>query len=332
MKILLYIENNDKLNKTGIGTAISHQKKALELNKIEYTTNPLDDYDILHVNNYTPKTYLFMKKAKEQGKKIVCHAHFIQEYYNNSFSFSNKVAPIIKKWLIRCYNLADYIITPTPYSKEKLESYGIKKPIIAISNGIDLKEYEYDKKIGDQFREHLGFESKDKIIISVGAFYERKGILDFIDIAKKLPEYKFIWFGHIPLMIPGKVKKALKTGLDNLFFPGYVEPELLKGAYFGADLFLFPSYDEVEGIVVLEALASTQRLLIRDIPVYNDWLEDGKNVYKAKDIEEFIIKTRDIINYELKNVTKEGYKVAEDRNLKKIGKQILKVYKEVLKK
>ena len=36
---------------------------------------------------------------------------------------------------------------------------------------------------------------------------------------------------------------------------------------------------KTEGIVVLEALASKQNVLVRDIPVYNGWLEDSKNCY-----------------------------------------------------
>ena len=36
----------DTIEQSGVGRAIKHQMKALELNGIEYTTNPEDDYDI----------------------------------------------------------------------------------------------------------------------------------------------------------------------------------------------------------------------------------------------------------------------------------------------
>jgi 1,2-diacylglycerol-3-alpha-glucose alpha-1,2-glucosyltransferase len=39
------------------------------------------------------------------------------------------------------YSSADLIITPTPYSKKLIEGYGFNKKVLAISNGIDLKEY-----------------------------------------------------------------------------------------------------------------------------------------------------------------------------------------------
>ena len=42
------------------------------------------------------------------------------------------------------------------------------------------------------------------------------------------------------------------------------------------------SKEETEGIVILEALAMKIPTLIRDIPVYEGWLTDSKDVYKAK--------------------------------------------------
>lgn len=35
--------------------------------------------------------------------------------------------------------------------------------------------------------------------MGVGLYIERKGILDFVELAKRLPEYKFIWFGYSSL-------------------------------------------------------------------------------------------------------------------------------------
>ena len=50
---------------------------------------------------------------------------------------------------------------------------------------------------------------------------------------------------------------------------------------------LFPSREETEGIVVLEALASQQQVLVRDIPVYQGWLVANENCYMGHSIEEF---------------------------------------------
>ena len=331
MKVLLYTENEKMLSKSGLGKAITHQMRALEENGIEYTKDPNDDYDIVHINYYGPKSFSLAKKAKKEGKKVIYHAHSTEEDFRNSFILSNQIAPIFKDWIIKCYSLGDHILTPTPYSKHLLESYGIDVPITDISNGIDVKFFEKNIELGKKFRKDFGYSDSDKIIMGVGLYIERKGILDFVELARMLPQYKFIWFGYSPLAAsPIKIRKAVNTKLDNLCFAGYVEPEVLRGAYSGCNLYLFPTLEETEGIPIMEACAAKIPALIRDIPVFSGWLEDGVNVYKAKDIDEFETKIKGILEGKLKDLTEEGYKVALSRDVKLVGKKLIDVYKSVL--
>lgn len=333
MKVLLYTEGEKVVSKSGLGKAIKHQMQALESQNIKYTTNIKDDYDILHINTYFPKSYLFAKRAKKRGKKIVYHAHSTEEDFRNSFIFSNQLAPLFKKWIIKCYNLGDVIVTPTPYSKRLLEGYGINKKIYAISNGIELDFFKKDKKQGKIFREKYGYSKDDKVIIGIGLYLERKGILDFVKLAKILPQYKFIWFGYSPLKAsPKEIQKAVNTKLDNLIFAGYVEPSMIKAAMNGCDLYLFPTLEETEGIPIIEACACQTKALIRDIGVFDEWLIDGVNVYKAKNIDEFKEKIIGIVEGKLPNLTKEAYQVAVNRDIKNIGKSLKEVYSEVLNK
>ena len=331
MKILLYTEGLKTIGKSGLGKAIKHQEKALSDNKMDYTKNIKDDFDILHINFYGPKSYFFAKKAKKNGKKIVYHAHSTEEDFKNSFILSNLIAPLFKWWICKCYKLGDHILTPTPYSKRLLESYHkFNVPITDISNGIDVNFFKHNDELGKSFRDKFGYSKDDKIIMGVGLYIERKGILDFVELAKRLPQYKFIWFGYSPLIFsPFKIRKAVKTKLDNLTFAGYVEPDILKGAYSGCDLYLFPTLEETEGIPIMEACAAKIPALIRDIPVFSEWLEDGKNVYKAKNIDEFEEKIKLILSGKLKDVTEEGYKVALDRDIKKIGKKLISIYEKL---
>ena len=332
MKVLLYTEGEKLISKSGLGKAIQHQKKALEYEKIEYTTNIHDDYDLVHINYYGPKSYLLAKKAKKKGKKVVYHAHSTEEDFRNSFIFSKQIAPLFKKWIIKCYNLGDVIITPTPYSKRLLEGYGIKKHIYAISNGIELDKFKQDKTVKEQFRKRYNVQKDQKVIIGLGLYIKRKGILDFVELSKRLPEYKFIWFGYSPLKAsPKEIRDAVNTKRDNLLFAGYVEQDLIAEAMNGCDLYIFPTLEETEGIPIIEACACKTKALIRDIPVFEDWLEDGVNVYKAKDVDEFEIKIRDILEGKCRDLTEEGYKVAEERDIKKIGKHLTEAYEQAIK-
>ena len=99
----------------------------------------------------------------------------------------------------------------------------------------------------------------------------------------------------------------------------------------GCDIYLFPTFEETEGIPIIEACACKATAIIRDIPVFEGWLEDGVNVYKAKDIDEFYDKIKKVMNNELPNLGEAAYKVAVERDIKKIGKQLKEVYEEVLK-
>lgn len=333
MKVLLYTEIEKMVAKSGLGKAIKHQMKALELAGVEYTTNIKDDFDILHINTYFPRSYELAVKAKKDGKKIVYHAHSTEEDFRNGFVFSKQVSPLFKKWLIRCYSLGDIIVTPTNYSKKILESYNINRKIYAISNGIEIDRFKRDKKLGERFRETYGYKKEDKIVIGIGLYIERKGIVDFVELAKRMPEYKFIWFGYSPLSAATKkVRKAVNTKLDNLKFAGYVDSEMIIGAMSGCDVYIFPTLEETEGIPIVEACACKCKAIIRDIPVFDGWLQDGINVHKAKNVDDFEIKIKKVINNELPDLTEEAYKVAKERDLKIIGEKLKKVYEEVLKK
>lgn len=332
MKVLLHSDKLKEIEKSGVGRAIKHQMKALELSGVDYTTNPKDEYDIVHINTIFPESYQMGLKAKKAGKKVIYHAHSTEEDFRNSFIFSNQVAPLFKTWLKMCYSSANLLLTPTPYSKRLLENYDLEKPIIAISNGIELEFFKKDFQAGLMFRNKFGFKQTDKVVMAVGLYIERKGIIDFVELAKRMPEYKFIWFGYTNLnTVPYKIKEAVETKLDNLYFPGYVDRDTLKGAYSGADLFIFPTYEETEGIVLLEALATKIPVLIRDIPIYEGWFKDGINVYKAKNIDEFETKIKDILEGKLPSLVEAGYKVAEERDIANIGNELKKIYEDLLK-
>ena len=332
MKVLLYTEAEKVVGKSGLGKAIKHQMKALDSAGITYTTNTKDDYDILHINTYFPLSYEVAKNAKRKGKKIVYHAHSTEEDFRDGFILSKQVSPMFKKWLIKCYSLGDVIVTPTPYSKKLLEGYGLNKRIYAISNGIEIDYFKRNIEEGKRFRKEYGYKDSDKVIIGIGLYIERKGIVDFVELAKRLPEYKFIWFGYSPLSAATKpVRNAVNTKLSNLTFAGYVEQDMIKAAMSGCDLYLFPTLEETEGIPIIEACACKTKAIIRDIPVFDGWLEDGVNVYKAKDLDEFEEKIKKIVNNELPDLTEAAYKVALDRDLRHIGLLLKDVYEEVLK-
>ena len=333
MKVLIYFEGQQLLSKSGIGRAFDHQKKALESAGVPYSTNENElDYDILHINTYGLNSQRMVRRAKRADKKVIYHAHSTEEDFRNSFIGSNQVSAIYKKHLVRLYSSADFIITPTLYSKKVIEGYGIEQPIEAISNGIDLTRFNRNVEKEKQFRDYFQLPLDKKVIISVGLYFERKGLVDFVEVAHRFPEYTFIWFGHTPLYtIPKKIRAIIQGDHpDNVIFPGYIKGDIIEGAYTNADLFFFPSYEETEGIVVLEALASRQHVLVREIPVYDGWLVPGENAYMGRTNEDFCNQIDQIIGKKAIDLRENGWQTAQGKSIQAIGQQLKSVYEKVL--
>jgi len=330
MKILLYTGLLKLVEKSGIGRAIHHQQKALEDNNIPYTTDIKDSYDIIQINTIFPDSVFFAILSKIRGKKIIYYGHSTMEDFKNSFKGSNLIAPIFKRWIKFCYSLGDVIITPSEYSKNLLLSYDMKKPIYALSNGIDLSYFSRDTEGAKRFREKYSLSDNEKVIVSVGHYMERKGIRDFIKLAKSMPEITFIWFGYTnPAIVPHTIQNDIATAPSNVKFPGYVCRDELRDAYSGSDLFLFLTHEETEGIVLLEALAMKIPILIRDIPIYKEMFSDGKDVYKGRTLGEFEDKIRDILWCRLPALQDSGYKLVKEKDIRKIGMQLKIIYESI---
>ncbi|WP_159582834.1 glycosyltransferase family 4 protein [Streptococcus halichoeri] len=330
MKVLLYLEAEGFLTKSGIGRAIKHQAKALALVGQAFTVDPNDDYDLVHINTYGIKSWRLMKRAQKQGKKVIMHGHSTEEDFRNSFVFSNFIAPFFRRYLCLFYKTADAIITPTEYSKTLIQNYGITTPIYAISNGIDLTQYQADPVKEQAFRDHFQLVREEKVVIGAGLYFMRKGIDDFVRVARELPEVQFIWFGETNRwVIPRKVRRLVSSKHPkNVRFPGYIKGPVYEGAMTGADAFFFPSREETEGIVVLEALASRQRLVLRDIPVYHGWISSD-SAELAADATGF----KEALERILSNQSDKrdaGYAVAQSRNLEQIAKELINVYQKVM--
>ncbi|GAB2021094.1 glycosyltransferase family 4 protein [Pseudolactococcus yaeyamensis] len=330
MKILLYLEAEKFLRKSGIGRAIHHQKRALDIAGIDYTTNPHEDFDIAHINTYGIKSVMLLFRAKRMGKKVIYHGHSTMEDFRNSFIGSNLLAPFVKKYLTFLYRHADLVITPTEYSKQLITSYGVDAPVVAISNGIDLSKYRQSPKKEQAFKTHFHVLPDQKIVMCAALYFKRKGIDDFVKVAEMMPDVRFIWFGETNLWtVPGWVRRLVKKNHPaNVEFPGYIKGDIYEGAMTASDVFFFPSHEETEGIVVLEALASDQNVVARDIPVYGGWLDDTAATLVSTNAN-FVSALREVLDGKI-DKRKIGHRVAESRSIESISSQLVAAYQQVL--
>lgn len=78
--------------------------------------------------------------------------------------------------------------------------------------------------------------------------------------------------------------------------------------------------------MLLEALAMKLQVLMRDIPIYENWFQDGKNAYKASALPEFESKITKILSGELPPTIEGGYEAVKERDIGAIGKELIKIY------
>lgn len=330
MNVNIYCGSKKTVEKSGVGRAMEHQQTILEKAHVKVNEGSLKNADIIHFNTVFPDSVINAIAARIRGQKVVYYGHSTMEDFKNSFIGSDLAAPLFKMWIKFCYSLGDVIITPTDYSKRLLESYGIKKPIYAVSNGIDDKFWKKDAVGAKRFREKYGISKECKVVLSVGHYIGRKGIVEFIDLAKKMPEITFVWMGYTELcLVPAEIRNAIKNAPENVILPGYVSKEELRDAYSGSDIFAFMSHEETEGIVILEGLAAGITTLVRDIPVYNDWLTDGRDVYKCKEDADFEKRIRSIFDGQTVVPANMGKEVVKNHTYTEMGHKLLGVYADI---
>lgn len=312
----------------GAETSINHQRKAFEKNDIDYTTDPSDDYDILHLNLLGLPSIYHLLKAKRNGKKVVIHVHWTAENFRDSFRGSNLAAPLVDKYTKFAYRRADLLIAVSEYTKNVVESKNIDTEIKVLSNGVDgenLDGYE-------QFQnEDNTYFNEEVTAVNLAAVFERKGVSDYLQAADELKDMKFTWFGpKSKVLTPRETKKKIKNSPDNIKFPGYVDDK--REGLASGDIFFFPSRSEEEGIAILEAAYCGLPLVVRDIPAYEGWLIHEENCLKADSPEGLIEHLKTLRDDEelRRELGENAREMAEERSLDKIGEKLKQSYRSLL--
>ena len=330
MKICLYLEFYHFLGGilfkkigTGLLSSYRNQIRALKFLNIPYTEKWASDCDILQINTPWIKSLYLMRLARKHGKKIIIWAHVTVEDAMQVFRFMPLVAPVFKKYLTYAYGKGDIIFCPSEYTKTLLLAYGLPtEKLVVLSNGVDTNLYHASEEKRNFMRRQYGIEGL--AVGTVGLVLPRKGTDTFVYLAKEFPRNKFFWFGKIYSGL--LVKPPPKELPPNVLFSGFVSD--VTAALNALDIFIFPSYEENEGMVILEAAAIGLPIVVRDILAYKGWLEHGENCLKAKSNEEF--KRYIEMLLEDKNMRLKlghGAKIlAENKSIEALSKKVMDIY------
>ena len=303
MRVLNYLELESRLQRSGIGTSARHQRKALADTDVELSTSPWNggtpakavakravgdplfaDYDLAHCNLVGPGSLAVARHARRNDIPLVCHAHVTREDFAESFRGSTAVAPALGRYLRWFYSQADLVLCPSEYTKGLLESYPVEAPIRPVTNGVDLASLAGFEDLREPYRERFGLEGM--VVFAVGNVFERKGLTTFCRLAERTP-YDFAWFGPYDTgpHASSTVRRWVRDPPANVTFTGWVDD--IRGAYGAGDVYCFPTKDENQGIAVLEAMACGKAVVLRDIPVFEEFYTDGEDCLKCGTVEEF---------------------------------------------
>lgn len=286
----------DKIKGQGVLSAHDEQVNLVKNELLEYdiVENEMKFCNIMHYHTINPEYYFTIPFAKRRGKTIA-YVHFVPETLEKSINLIEPFKTLFYKYVISFYKSVDHLVVVNPYFINVLEKYGInRKKITYIPNFVSSKNfYALDEERKNVVKEKYNLDKNKFTVLSVGQLQTRKGVLDFIEIARKMPDVQFVWAGGAVFgkMSSGyeKIKYELENNLpNNVHFLGLIDRNYMNEIYNIADVMFLPSYEELFPMSILEAMCINVPILLRDLDIYKSILPDY--YIKGKNNDDFITK------------------------------------------
>jgi 1,2-diacylglycerol 3-alpha-glucosyltransferase len=230
-----------------------------EIDKIALKFKP--DLYWLHTVSWAANA--FEKYMLKSDKIKILHYHTLVEEYGRLYG---------KKWgadLMRqrskiISNKVDAVITPSNVIKEKLNQYGVKKPIHVIPTGIAQTKNYFSKK---QLCQKFNLDLNSKILLYVGRVCKEKNIESLFKLMKGIKKKQDNVF--LIIIGPGEIDKFKETAqtmkvLDKVIFAGSFPLEETRRMYQASDVFVFASKTETQGLVIGEAMMAETAVVALD--------------------------------------------------------------------
>ncbi len=218
-------------------------------------------FDLLHIHTPFVAHYAGLKLAKLLEIPVVETYHtFFEDYLHHYLPWIPKFAArglarhISKK---QC-NQVDAIVAPSQPMLDVLRNYGVDVQAEVIATG--LQASSFSDANGEYFREKYGIPLQRPMLLYVGRVAHEKNIGFLLEVVKflsaEIPEILLVITGEGPA--EKGLRALVKTlGIENnVQFIGYLDRSTeLNACYNAADIFVFSSKSETQGLVLLEAMA-----------------------------------------------------------------------------
>lgn len=255
------------------------------------------EFDLLHIQTPFAAHYLGVKLAKELGiPRVETYHTYFEEYLYHYLPFLPKAGTrYLARSLSRrqCDDL-DALVVPSRGMLEVLHGYGIRTHAEIIPTGLPAENFIHGD--GAAFRARYGIAPTRPVMLYVGrvAFEKNIGFLLKMTarLKQQLPDVLLLVAGEGPALNPLK-REAEQLGLsDNVLFVGYLDRKReLPDCYRAANLFVFSSCTETQGLVLLEAMAQGVPVLALAEMGTCDVLCEGRGaMIAAHELEDFAAK------------------------------------------
>lgn len=251
-------------------------------------------YDMVHVHTPFVAHYGGLRLARRLGVPVVETYHtFFEEYLHHYVPLMPRsLSRGVARWMARSQcGRADAIVVPSSALERVLREYGVGAPLRIIPTGLDLTEWVGGD--GPRFRARHGIPPGRPLMLYVGRIAFEKNLpflLEVLDrVRRERPDVLLVLAGQGPA-VPDLSRRVRQLDLErNVLFVGYLDRDgALQDCYAAADVFVFASRTETQGLVVLEAMAQGVPVVSTAILGTKEILDGGRGaLVSEEDADEF---------------------------------------------
>jgi len=178
-------------------------------------------------------------------------------------------------------------------STEYLLHLGVKRErILESQNAIDEEQFRAGAEPAWAIHPH-------PVVLHAGQFIERKGLGSLLEAAARLQQQGLVF--SLLLVGSGRDKFALEQraqslGLKNVYFRPAQTPDKMPSVYRSADVLVFPTREDVWGLVANEAILSGIPVLCSKYAGCAAELFPPESIFSPDDLNEFARKLREAIS------------------------------------
>ena len=240
------------------------------------------NFDVIHVHHpmLIGRTARYLSKKYDVPLCFTYHTRYEQYLHYIKAPFLEGVIP---NYVNHYINGCDIIFAPTYSAQAYLEEIGSEVKLAVLPTGIDTQSFETDTEESATLRKSLLGE-KQHLFCTVARLAKEKN-LDFLFRVlagrkqKHGSDFRFAVVGEGPYQKQlHKLAEELELQ-EEIIFVGKVPNKQIKNYCKAADLFLFSSLSETQGIVLLEAMAAATPVLAVKASGVRDIVVNGRNGY-----------------------------------------------------